>query len=98
MRTDSGRPEFGSDTVFHFLPHKDAAPIVEIHKRLDEDQEKAASFLLKNLQLDTYRVGKLRACRIIRSVCVIRDESIITESCVRGLEGGGGRYHSLESY
>ena len=85
VRPVSGLPEFGSDTVLHFLLHKDAFPVVEIHKRLDNDQGNAASILVKNLHLECYRIGGIVTCRIIRSVCVcvIRDNSIITESCFR---------------
>lgn len=78
--------------MLHILPDKDAATVVEIYKRLDDDQENAASILVKNLHLDCDRVGGVVVSRIIRSVrvcvCVIRDNSITTDSCCRG--GGGG--------
>ena len=77
-------------TVLHFLPHKDAAPFVETHKRLDDGQENAASILVKSWQLDCYRFGEVVACRIIRNVGVIRDVSIITETCCQGWGLGAG--------
>jgi hypothetical protein len=53
------------------LPHGDAAPIVETHLRLDDvDQENVVPIPVQQCPLDYYRYRGLRACFIIRRVCI----------------------------